>query len=282
MKSSACRALRRTLAADNPAFGLWVTLDSPAVTEIAVALGLDWVVIDAEHGHLDWKEVAEHLRATVRSDTVALVRLAELNGGLIKRALDIGADGVVIPWVETAEHLAQAVRFARYPTEGVRGIGAERATAWGQALAEHAAEANEHVFVVPILETVRARANVEAMCQVPGVDLFWFGPADYSASAGHRGQWEGPGVGDEILQMKDTLRAAGKHCGIVAAGDANAQLRLQQGFRAIALGMDAGLLIRSLRGSLAAVGRDRVMRADLGTPIEPGGVIPRVEDPPKN
>src|SRR4051812_26223721 len=123
MKPAACQALRRTLAADRPAFGLWVSLESPAVTEIAVALGLDWVVIDAEHGLLDWKEIAEHVRATVRSETVALVRIEELNGGLIKRALDIGADGVVIPWVETAEQLQQAVRFAKYPLDGARGLG---------------------------------------------------------------------------------------------------------------------------------------------------------------
>ncbi|MBV8952313.1 MAG: hypothetical protein JOZ99_15675 [Actinobacteria bacterium] len=263
MKIAACQALRRTLAADRPAFGLWVTLDSPAVTEMAVALGMDWVVIDAEHGHLDWKEIAEHIRATVRSETVALVRLAELNAGAIKRALDIGADGVVIPWVETAEQLQQAVRCAKYPLDGVRGIGAERATAWGQALAEHAAGANEHVFVVPIIETVRGGTNVAALGQVEGVDLFWFGPADYSASAGYRGQWEGPGVGAEILRLKDALRAAGKHCGVVATSDANVQERLAQGFRAIGLGMDAGLLLRSLRASLAGAGRDRVMRADL-------------------
>jgi phosphoglycerate dehydrogenase-like enzyme/2-keto-3-deoxy-L-rhamnonate aldolase RhmA len=265
MKPAACRALRRTLAADRPAFGLWLSLDSPAITEMAVALGLDWVVIDAEHGHLDWKEIAEHVRATVRSETVALVRLAELNGGAIKRALDIGADGVVIPWVESAEQLAQAVRFARYPLDGARGIGAERATAWGQALAEHAAEANEHVFVVPIIETVKGGANLDAMLAVEGAELFWFGPADYSASAGHRGQWEGPGVAEEILRLKDALRGAGKHCGVVATGDENVQQRLQQGFRAIGLGFDAGLLLRSLRASLVAVGRDRVMRADLTT-----------------
>jgi phosphoglycerate dehydrogenase-like enzyme/2-keto-3-deoxy-L-rhamnonate aldolase RhmA len=263
MKTAACQALRRTLDADRPAFGLWVTLDAPAITEMAVALGMDYVVIDAEHGHLDWKEIAEHVRATVRSETVALVRLAELNGGAIKRALDIGADGVVIPWMETAEQLQQAVRFARYPTEGARGIGAERATAWGQALAEHAGEANEHVFVVPIIETVKGGENVAAMGAVEGVDLFWFGPADYSASVGHRGQWEGPGVSDTILRLKDTLRAAGKHCGVVATSDANVQERLAQGFRAIGLGMDAGLLLRSLRASLAAVGRDRAMSADL-------------------
>jgi len=267
MKTAACRALRRTLAADRPAFGLWVTLESPAITEIAVALGLDWVVIDAEHGHLDWKEIAEHLRATVRSETVALVRVAELNGALIKRALDIGADGVVIPFIETPEQLTQAVRFARYPLDGVRGLGAERATAWGQAVAEHAAEANEHVFVVPIIETVRAPSNVPAMCQVQGADLFWFGPADFSASAGHRGQWEGPGVADEILRMKDLLRHAGKHCGVVATSDENVRQRIDQGFRAIGLGMDAGLLIRSLRASLCAVGRDRRIRSDLS--VEP-------------
>ncbi len=273
MKTAACRSLRTKLAAGTPVFGLWVTLDCPAITEMAVALGMDWVVIDAEHGHLDWKEIAEHIRATVRSETVALVRLAELNCGAIKRALDIGADGVVIPWVESAEQLEQAVRFARYPTEGVRGIGAERATAWGQALAEHTAEANENVFVVPIIETVKGGENVAAMAAVQGVELFWFGPADYSASAGYRGQWEGPGVTDAILRMKDTLSAAGKHCGVVATSDENVQQRLAQGFRAIGLGMDAGLLLRSLRTSLAAVGRDRQMRADL----ECGPLAPRAD-----
>src|SRR3954463_11229457 len=162
MKSPAIRKLRQKLAASQPVYGLWVTLESPSVTEMAVALGLDWGVIDAEHGHLDWKDITDHLRAPGRSETVALVRIAELNGGLIKRALDVGADGVVVPWVESAEQLAQAVRFSRYPPEGVRGIGAERATAWGQALAEHTGIANEHVLVVPIVETVRAAANIQA------------------------------------------------------------------------------------------------------------------------
>src|SRR6476619_44851 len=126
MNTAAIRSLRQKLAQDETVYGLWVTLESASVTEMAVALGVDWVVIDAEHGHLDWKEIVEHLRATVRSDTVALVRLADLNGGLIKRALYIGADGVVIPWIETAEQLRQAVAFATFPPEGIRGIGAER------------------------------------------------------------------------------------------------------------------------------------------------------------
>src|SRR2546426_9493621 len=149
MKIAAIKAIREKLAADRPVYGLWVTLESASISEMAVALGLDWIVVDAEHGHLDWKEILEHTRVTVRSETVVLVRVAELNAGLIKRALDIGADGVMVPWIETAEQLKQAVAFATYPPQGVRGIGAERATGWGQCLGLHTQEANEHILVVP-------------------------------------------------------------------------------------------------------------------------------------
>ncbi len=280
MKTSAISSLRRKLAADTPAFGLWVTLESPSVTEMAVALGFDWVVIDAEHGHLDWKEIVEHLRATVRSNTVALVRIAELNGGLIKRALDIGADGIVVPWIETAEQLRQAVAFARYPQEGLRGIGAERATCWGQCFVEHTAEANEHVLVVPIIESVKAASQITQMCQVDGVELFQFGPADYSSTAGFRGQWEGPGVAEQLLQIKDTIRAAGKNCGILATSHENMLERQKQGFRVIGVGMDAALLARSLRASLEVVGRDRQVRASLEVVIS--GSAPPLPRPPES
>src|SRR5207244_6357656 len=95
-----------------------------------------------------------HLRAAVRSETVALVRLAAAEAGLIKRALDLGADGVVLPWIESADQLRRAVACAQYPPAGTRGIGAERATAWGRGLARHVAEANAQALVVPIIETV--------------------------------------------------------------------------------------------------------------------------------
>ena len=281
MKTAALQKLRQKLADDAPVFGLWVTLESPSVTEIAVGLGLDWVVIDAEHGHLDWKEILEHLRATVRSDTVALVRIAELNSGLIKRALDIGADGVVIPWVETADQLRQAVSYSHYPTEGLRGIGGERATCWGQCLVEHTGEANQNVLVVPIVETVRAIRQVPMMCQVDGVELIFFGPADLSSSAGFRGQWEGPGVADQILQAKDAIRRAGRHCGVLATSNDNVRERQQQGFRAIGLGMDTGLLVRSVRASLAVIGRDRAIQASfVPTPTPIAG--PPLSRPPES
>src|SRR5688572_8880706 len=147
MNTPAIKRLREKLAADEPVYGVWLTLEAPAISDMAVSLGLDWIVIDAEHGHLDWKDILEHVRAAVRSETVVLVRVAELNAGLFKRALDIGVDGVVIPWVETVQQLKQAVAFAMYPPQGVRGIGAERATGWGQCFVQHTQEANEHVLV---------------------------------------------------------------------------------------------------------------------------------------
>lgn len=263
MKTQALRRFRAKLVADQPVYGLWVTLESASITEMAVALGMDWVVIDAEHGHLDWKEINEHIRAALRSDTVVLVRLAERSTSLAKRALDIGADGIVVPWVETAEALEDAIRDCRYPTDGRRGIGGERATAWGQCLAQHTAQANDHVLVVPIIESVAAVPNVPAMCQVDGTDVFFFGPADFSATAGYRGQWEGPGVAEQILALTETIRAAGKHCGVMATGIDNLIQRRDQGFRMVAIGPDAGLLLRSMHQSLQAVDRDRTVAASL-------------------
>ncbi|HUR46463.1 MAG TPA: aldolase/citrate lyase family protein, partial [Candidatus Saccharimonadales bacterium] len=257
MKVAAIKKLRQKLAAGDSIYGMWVTLESASISEMAVALGLDWIVIDAEHGHLDCKAILEHVRATVRSDTVALVRTAELNGALIKRVLDIGADGVVVPWIETTTQLKQALSFACYPPEGVRGIGGERATGWGQCFLQHTQEANEHVLVVPIIESVLGGENVKSLADVPGTDIFFIGPADYSSSAGHRGQWEGPGVASALLAIKDTIRASGKHCGVIATSIEDLVQRRQQGFRMLGLGADAGLLLRSLHGALARVGRDR-------------------------
>ena len=261
MKIDAIKKLRASLAADQPVHGMFVTLESPSITEMAVGLGLDWIVIDAEHGHLDWGDIVGHLRAAARSHTVALVRIATLDTGLIKRALDIGADGVMVPWIETPAQLQHAVAAAQYPPEGVRGIGAERATGWGECLLQHAQEANEHVLVVPIIETVTAGKNIAELCKVPGVDLFFFGPADYSSTAGHRGQWEGPGVAQTLLDLKDALRTHDKHCGVIATSHENLAERQAQGFRILGIGSDCSLLLRGMHSGLAAAGKDRRMQS---------------------
>ncbi|MDA0831790.1 MAG: aldolase/citrate lyase family protein [Planctomycetota bacterium] len=263
MKNAALQQFRQKIRADQTVLGLWVTLESPSITEMAVGLGLDWVVIDAEHGHLDWKEILEHIRAAVRSSTVVLVRLAELNGGMIKRTLDIGADGVVLPWMESAGQLKQAIAYAQYPPKGLRGIGGERATVWGQCLKEHTATADENVLVIPIIETVRGGQHLNEMLSVPGSEIFFFGPADYSASAGFKGEWEGPGVAQMILNGNKSIRSRGKHSGVLTTSAADLAARQQQGFRMLSIGMDAGLLIREMKSMLASAARDRKLTTEF-------------------
>ena len=279
MKTKALKHFRAKLASNQPVYGLWATLESASVTEMAVSLGVDWVVVDAEQGHLDWKEINEHIRAGVRSNTVILVRLAERSTALTKRALDIGADGVVIPWVSKAEELEEAICDARYPPEGRRGIGGERATAWGQCCAEHTSEANDHVLVIPLIENVAAIPHVPAMCEVDGTDVIFFGPNDFSATAGHRGQWEGPGVAEQILELKDKIRAAGKHAGLMTTSIEDLLQRREQGFRMMGMGSDSGLMLRSLHQALKSVDCDRAPAASLD-PVDGRDIRLPLSQPP--
>jgi 2-keto-3-deoxy-L-rhamnonate aldolase RhmA len=235
--------------------GLWVSLESPSITEIAVTLGLDWVVIDTEHGSLDYKEVMEHIRATRNSATTPLVRIAETSPGIIKRVLDLGAHGIIVPQVNDARDVATAVQYAKYPPAGTRGVGGDRATLWGMGFDSQTAIANRETMVIPLIETVSAGRELGSILELPGVDAIYLGPADYSSSAGHLGQWEGPGVAELLLRLKEEARTRGKGCGILATSLEDSRRRRDQGFQMIGLGSDSGLLIRSLLEAIEAVKR---------------------------
>jgi 2-keto-3-deoxy-L-rhamnonate aldolase RhmA len=245
--------LKRKLRQGKTTLGLWVTLEAPSITEIATDLGLDWIVIDAEHGHLDLKEIVEHLRAARNTRTTALVRIQEIEQGLIKRVLDIGAEGILVPQVRDAEEVAQAVRFAKYPPKGVRGIGAERSTRWGSQLKPLVRAANRETLVIPLIENVEAERNMDSILEVPGVDAIFFGPADFSASAGYLGEWEGTGIAQRILAIHRKARARGIPTGVVATGAGDGKMRRRQGFQMIGIGLDAPLLMRAVREMIGAL-----------------------------
>jgi 2-keto-3-deoxy-L-rhamnonate aldolase RhmA len=247
--------LKSKLARGETAAGMWITLESGTITEIAVTLGFDWVVIDTEHGHLDFREVLDHLRATRGTTTTPLVRIPEVSQGTIKRVLDLGALGIIVPQVTSAEEVERAVRFAKYPPRGVRGVGGERATRWGLGLKEMTRAADRETMVVPLLETVPAGDAIDAILDVPGVDAIFFGPADYSASAGHLGEWEGPGVAERLLALQGKILARGVPCGIMATDIPNALLRREQGFQMIGLASDTGFLVRGSLAALEAMGQ---------------------------
>lgn len=247
--------LKRILEGGKPSLGMWVTLEAPTVSEIAALMGLDWIVIDTEHGHLDMKEVMEHVRATRGTETTPLVRIQEIEQGLIKRVLDIGAEGILVPMVRSAEDVERAVKFAKYPPVGVRGIGAERATHWGMRIPSYTRGANRNTIVVPIIETVEAAKCFDEILEVPGVDAIFFGPYDFAASAGQLGVWSAPTVMPQILAMEKRARAAGIPCGILTANENEARLRRRQGFRMLAIAFDTMLVIRGVRRMMAALGQ---------------------------
>jgi 2-keto-3-deoxy-L-rhamnonate aldolase RhmA len=247
MKTTALQLMRKKLAEHHGVYGLWVTLESPAITEIAVHCGLDWVIVDAEHGHMDWHNIVEHIRAAVRSNTVVLVRISNIDEGIIKRVLDIGADGIVVPHIESAADWKKALLYARYPPAGIRGIGAERATKWGSAFAQHVKDADEHLLMIPIIESVKGGNNIDEIIAVEGTEVVFFGPADYSASAGYAGEWEGKGIAEAIDEAKNKIVAAGKNCAVMARSKDDLNHRYRQGFRMLSIGADAGLLLKTIK-----------------------------------
>jgi 2-keto-3-deoxy-L-rhamnonate aldolase RhmA len=249
----AANKLRARLRAGQTSYGLWVTLESPTVSEIAAALGVDWLCVDMEHGHQDFREAAEHLRAVRGSDTSVVVRVPEVTRDYVKRALDVGAHGVLLPLVKTAEDVARGLGFGRYPPAGERGVGGERAVQWGLGFNEYLASANEETLIIPIIERYEAVDNIDAILAVPGLEAIFFGPSDLSTSYGYLGQWEGPGVADKILMVREKAAARGIGAGLMAQSVENAVMRRDQGFALVALGADTSMLIRALTQGLEAV-----------------------------
>ena len=239
--------LRQVWRENRGAYGLWVTLSTPAVTEIAAELGLDWVCLDLEHSALDYKDVANHARAAKGSSTAVLARVPATTPDYLKRCLDMGIDGVLLPLVNSAEELQTGIRYGKYPPQGMRGIGGERALRWGLRMDEYLATANRETMVIPLIETVQGVSAAADILSVADVPAIFFGPADLSASHGHLGQWESPGVAEEILSVRAMAEERGIISGIMAMDDADALKRKDQGFRMIGLGSDFGLLIRSVK-----------------------------------
>ncbi len=241
---------REALKSRTAQYGLWVTLESPAITEVAIDLGFDWVCVDMEHGALSYRDVLEHARAATRSETAVLVRMPDVTKEAVQRVLDLGVDGVLLPLVRSPGDVRAGLKYAKFPPAGARGIGGERAVRWGLRSQEYVNSANEEVLVIPIIETREAAEGIEGILEIPGLRAIFFGPADLSADLGFLGAWEGPGVAERILSIKDKAAARGIASGVIGTSVEDARARRDQGFALIGLGSDVGLLIRHARGAL--------------------------------
>jgi 2-keto-3-deoxy-L-rhamnonate aldolase RhmA len=188
--------------------GTIVTLPTPAVAEMLADVGFDWLFVDMEHGPLEGGELTGILQA-VGERAACLVRVPAAEEFFIKRVLDMGATGIIVPQVDTPQQAADIVRFARYAPDGMRGVGLGRAHGYGLRFQEYLETANERVTVIVQAEHAEAVRNIEAIVEVPGVDGVLLGPYDLSASLGKTGQLNDPEVVAAIDRVIETCRGAG-------------------------------------------------------------------------
>jgi 4-hydroxy-2-oxoheptanedioate aldolase len=235
-------AFKHALAAGRPQIGLWSTLASNVTVELVAAAGYDWILLDMEHSPNDLESLLGQLQAAAPYPTHAVVRVPWNDMVLLKRVLDVGAQSVLVPMVDTAEQARAAVAAMRYPPRGVRGVGGTtRATRWGRVKG-YPKLAERELCILLQVETEQALANIEAIAAVDGVDGIFIGPSDLHASFGHIGEKHHPEVWPRIEDAIRRIRAAGKAPGFLTPVEEDSRRILELGGLFVAVGSDAGLL----------------------------------------
>lgn len=220
-----------------PCFGTWLSSGSPVVAELAAHCGFDWLLLDMEHGCLPEAELLANLRAAGGHGVAVIVRVPTHEAGLIGRALDWGADGIMVPHVETAEAADALVRTMRYPPRGGRGYS-RSVRAYGYGL--HAPESRPEPLFFAQIESAEGIANVEAIVAVDGVDVLFVGPADLKLSLSVTPA--APGYDDALASVLHAATAHGRHAGILIRDHADTEKLLAQGFTKVAVDSDLAIL----------------------------------------
>lgn len=236
-------ALKNTQRAQ---IGLWLGLADPICAEICAGAGFDWLLIDGEHAPNDVRSILAQLQAVAPYPAHPIVRPVSGDVQLIKQLLDIGAQTLLIPMVETAEQARLLVSAMRYPPVGIRGVGAAlaRASQWNR-VADYLHQANEQMCLLVQVETRLGLENLDAIAAVDGVDGIFIGPSDLSAALGHLGRPSHPDVQQAIETAIGRIRASGRAAGILTTDEAQARSYLSLGCNFVAVGLDGNLLMRA-------------------------------------
>ncbi|MCY1348511.1 4-hydroxy-2-oxo-heptane-1,7-dioate aldolase [compost metagenome] len=228
--------------------GLWLGLADPYCAELAANAGFDWLLIDGEHAPNDLRSLLGQLQAVAPYPSHPIIRPVLGDTALIKQLLDIGAQTLLVPMVESAEQAAELVRTMRYPPFGVRGVGSAlaRASRWN-SIPGYLDKADEQMCLLVQIENLEGLANLDAIVSVEGVDGVFIGPADLSAAMGHRGNPGHPEVQAAIEDAITRIRAAGKAAGILMADEKLAHRYIELGAAFVAVGVDTTVLMRGLQ-----------------------------------
>jgi len=252
MKTNRVKTL---LAEGKVCIGGWATIGHPTVTEIMGLVGFDWILVDCEHGPLSFETAQLLLQGMSGSEAVPFVRVADSDAAMIKRALDIGAMGVIVPLVNDRQAAERAVKATKYPPQGVRGIGVPRASQYGLRFDEYTARANEEIMTIIQIEHADAVKNLDDIVSVPGIDLLFVGPVDLAGSYGHVviGGKQPPEVTQAVDKIVTTAQRAAIPLGCWVPNAEAANQRIAQGFQFIGISTDNLLLISACQNALQAI-----------------------------
>jgi len=239
-------SFKHALAEGRQQIGLWCTLSHHMAVEVAAGAGFDWLLIDTEHSPNDLESLVPQLQAAAAYPGTAVVRVPWNDTVNIKRVLDIGAQGLLLPYVQNPEEARAAVAATRYPPAGVRGVaGTTRATRFGR-IKDYATRAHEEICLLLQVETEEALTHIEEIAAIDGVDGIFIGPADLHASMGYTGETGNPKVVPRIEDALRRIRKTGKAPGILTGDEALARRYIAAGSLFTAVGVDTMLLTREV------------------------------------
>jgi len=234
-------------------YGLTLTLGTPQIAELVAHLGFDWIWIETEHTTMSLDTVLAQLQAISGTDTKAVVRVDCNDQTTIKRILDTGPDGILIPSVNSLEEAQKAIRFIKYPPLGERGIGLARAQGYGLNLGGYVKAANDEVAVIFMIEHIDAVRDIDTILKVEGLDAVMVGSLDLAGSMNLHNDLSNPLIEEEVQKVLQACQRAGLPCGAFVGDPAQAKTRIEQGFRLLTLGADVLLLASGASSTLKAV-----------------------------
>ncbi len=233
-------SLKNRLKKNELTIGSWINLAHPAIPEIMADAGFDWLVVDLEHSAITIREAEDLIRIIDLKKVIPLVRLTSNDPNLIKRVMDAGAQGVIVPMVNTKEQAEAAVRAVRYPPFGNRGVGLARAQGYGFKFEEYARWINRESVVIAQIEHVGAIHHLQEILDVDGIDATIIGPYDLSGSLGKPGRFDDEDVQEQLQSYERISKGAGKPLGyhIVQPVVRLLQEKIEAGYRFLAFGTD--------------------------------------------
>ena len=232
-------ALKNKLKNNEVTIGSWITIGHPAVAEILSYAKFDWLVVDIEHTSIDLSMVQTLISAIQSKGISALVRVSKNEEVVIKRILDAGADGIIVPMVNNQEDAEKAVNYAKYPPHGSRGVGLARAQGYGYEFEKYRHDVNDLIIIAQI-EHYMGIENLSSILSVDGIDGSIIGPYDLSGSLGTPGDFDRPEFTNYLSQYIQISNSKNKSMGfhVVESNGLKIKVKIQEGYTFIAFGTD--------------------------------------------